>query len=277
MSLRPPWLATSTKAGQPGVAPKSYAISSSVCAISAMGTSSTIHRQATVDRNGGGLAQVVRLRPPIEADLEYRRIAADLRGDALGKAHRAVSIEVEAGLVNATRGVPVTVGGHRGHRPRGMFRGVLPLPLSVLGSSGPFLLDPWSRGRPSPSPSTSSCAAERTPWTAVRRSALRHLSRGWVRDRPGPDGKRQPQPLDRVEGRQRHNAGVTEITDMPNRGHSLNIDHGSQEVAQTAPKFIQRFVPAKPGAIFGRRTGLSYPRSRRISSHPNRPSIALRA
>jgi pimeloyl-ACP methyl ester carboxylesterase len=33
---------------------------------------------------------------------------------------------------------------------------------------------------------------------------------------------------------------------MPNRGHSLTIDHGWQEVAQTALDFVKRFVPAKP-------------------------------
>jgi hypothetical protein len=31
---------------------------------------------------------------------------------------------------------------------------------------------------------------------------------------------------------------------MPNRGHSLIIDHGWQEIAQTALDFVKRFVPA---------------------------------
>jgi pimeloyl-ACP methyl ester carboxylesterase len=35
---------------------------------------------------------------------------------------------------------------------------------------------------------------------------------------------------------------VTEIVEIPNRGHSLTIDSGWQEVAQTALDFIQRFV-----------------------------------
>jgi hypothetical protein len=39
---------------------------------------------------------------------------------------------------------------------------------------------------------------------------------------------------------------VTEIKKMPNRGHSLTIDHGWQEVAQTALDFVKRFDPAKP-------------------------------
>jgi pimeloyl-ACP methyl ester carboxylesterase len=46
--------------------------------------------------------------------------------------------------------------------------------------------------------------------------------------------------------RQRRNPSVTEIVKMPNRGHALTIDHGWQEVAQTALDFVKRFVPAKP-------------------------------
>jgi hypothetical protein len=46
--------------------------------------------------------------------------------------------------------------------------------------------------------------------------------------------------------RQKRNPNVTEIKKMPNRGHSLTIDDGWQEVAQTALDFVKRFVPAKP-------------------------------
>ena len=35
---------------------------------------------------------------------------------------------------------------------------------------------------------------------------------------------------------------VTEFVEMPDRGHSLTIDHGWQEVAQTSLDFIGRFV-----------------------------------
>jgi pimeloyl-ACP methyl ester carboxylesterase len=44
--------------------------------------------------------------------------------------------------------------------------------------------------------------------------------------------------------RQRHNPAVTEIAKIPNRGHSLTIDHGWREVADTALQFVQRFRPA---------------------------------
>jgi hypothetical protein len=42
--------------------------------------------------------------------------------------------------------------------------------------------------------------------------------------------------------RQRHNPGVTEIVKMANRGHSLTIDHGWREVAETALAFVERFA-----------------------------------
>jgi pimeloyl-ACP methyl ester carboxylesterase len=45
--------------------------------------------------------------------------------------------------------------------------------------------------------------------------------------------------------RQKRNPSVTEIKKMPNRGHSLTIDHGWQEVAQTALDFVKRFVPLR--------------------------------
>jgi non-heme chloroperoxidase len=42
--------------------------------------------------------------------------------------------------------------------------------------------------------------------------------------------------------RQKRNEGVTEIVQIPDRGHALTIDHGWHEVADTALGFIQRFV-----------------------------------
>jgi non-heme chloroperoxidase len=42
--------------------------------------------------------------------------------------------------------------------------------------------------------------------------------------------------------RQRRNPGVTEITKLTGRGHSLTIDSGWREVADTALRFIKRFV-----------------------------------
>lgn len=42
--------------------------------------------------------------------------------------------------------------------------------------------------------------------------------------------------------RQRRNPGITEIIEMKDRGHALTIDHGWQEVADTALTFVRRFV-----------------------------------
>jgi len=42
--------------------------------------------------------------------------------------------------------------------------------------------------------------------------------------------------------KQRHNTGVTEIVEVPNRGHALTIDSGWREVADTALAFVKRFV-----------------------------------
>jgi hypothetical protein len=35
---------------------------------------------------------------------------------------------------------------------------------------------------------------------------------------------------------------VTEIVEMPNRGHALTIDNGWREVADKALSFVKRFV-----------------------------------
>ncbi len=42
--------------------------------------------------------------------------------------------------------------------------------------------------------------------------------------------------------KQKRNAAVTEIVEIPGRGHSLTIDHGWREVADAALAFVQRFV-----------------------------------
>jgi pimeloyl-ACP methyl ester carboxylesterase len=42
--------------------------------------------------------------------------------------------------------------------------------------------------------------------------------------------------------RQKRNEGVTEIVELPGRGHALTIDSGWREVADTALAFVQRFA-----------------------------------
>jgi non-heme chloroperoxidase len=41
---------------------------------------------------------------------------------------------------------------------------------------------------------------------------------------------------------QRHNPGITEFTEIKERGHSLTIDHGWSEVADIALRFVRRFA-----------------------------------
>ena len=41
--------------------------------------------------------------------------------------------------------------------------------------------------------------------------------------------------------KQKRNEGVTEIVEIPDRGHSLTIDHGWREVADKALSFVRRF------------------------------------
>ena len=42
--------------------------------------------------------------------------------------------------------------------------------------------------------------------------------------------------------RQARNPGVTEIAEIPGRGHALTIDSGWREVAETALAFVKRFT-----------------------------------
>jgi non-heme chloroperoxidase len=45
---------------------------------------------------------------------------------------------------------------------------------------------------------------------------------------------------------QSHNKSVTEIAEIPNRGHALTLDSGWREVAETALAFTRRFSDAEP-------------------------------
>jgi non-heme chloroperoxidase len=156
----------------------------------------------------------------------------------------------------------------------GVFRGVLPLPFSVLKGVGPFLLDPRTRGRAI----TLTFDQFRYGWAnALDEQEARELyetyhvaapgialvQMGNANLNPGTEAKVDTKNPDRgplliIDGEkdhtvpwaianaayklQRRNPGVTEIVKMPNRGHSLTIDHGWRDVAQTALDFVKRFV-----------------------------------
>jgi non-heme chloroperoxidase len=158
----------------------------------------------------------------------------------------------------------------------GVFRGVLPLPGSVLKGVGPFLIDPRTRGRAV----TLTFDQFKYGWANalddkeakelydryhVAGSGIALVQMGNANLNPRTEAKVNTKNPDRgplliIDGekdhtvpwaianaaykRQQDNPSVTEITKMPNRGHSLTIDHGWQEVAQTALDFVKRFVPA---------------------------------
>jgi pimeloyl-ACP methyl ester carboxylesterase len=154
----------------------------------------------------------------------------------------------------------------------GIFRGVLPLPASVLRSSGPFLINPLTRRRAI----TLSFKQFKYGWANaldekeakelydrfhVAGSGVSLVQMGNANLNPWTEAKVNTKNPDRgplliIEGekdhtvpwalahatykRQRRNPGVTEIVKMPNRGHAITIDHGWREVAQTALDFVKR-------------------------------------
>jgi len=156
----------------------------------------------------------------------------------------------------------------------GVFRGVLPLPGSVLKGVGPFLVNPRTRGRAI----TLTFDQFKYGWANaldekeakqlydtfhVAGSGISLAQMGNANINPRTEAKVDTKNPDRgplliIDGekdhtvpwaianaaykRQKHNPGVTEIVKIPNRGHSLIIDHGWREVAQTALEFVKRFT-----------------------------------
>ena len=156
----------------------------------------------------------------------------------------------------------------------GPFRGVLPLPLSALKSAFPVLSNPLNKGRAVAltldqfkygwANALTDEEAKRlyetyhvaAPGVALMQMANANLN-------PFTEAKLDPKNPDRgplliIDGekdhtvpwaianasykRQSRNSAVTEITKIPNRGHSLTIDNGWREVAETALEFVKRFT-----------------------------------
>jgi pimeloyl-ACP methyl ester carboxylesterase len=156
----------------------------------------------------------------------------------------------------------------------GIFRGVLPLPASVLKGVGPFLVNPRTRGRAITltfdqfkygwaNALDEKEAKELYDTFHVAGSGVALVQMGNANLNPWTESKvdtKNPErgPLLIIDGekdhtvpwaianaaykRQSRNPGVTEIVKMPNRGHSLTIDHGWREVAETALAFVKRFT-----------------------------------
>jgi non-heme chloroperoxidase len=156
----------------------------------------------------------------------------------------------------------------------GVFRGVLPLPFSVLKGVGPFLINPLTRRRAITltfdqfkygwanaldeheakelydtfhvAGSGVSLAqmgnANLNPWTEAKVDT-KNPDRGPLLIIDGEKDHTVPWAIaNAAYKRQRRNPAVTEIVKMPNRGHSLTIDHGWREVAETALAFVTRYA-----------------------------------
>ena len=154
------------------------------------------------------------------------------------------------------------------------FRGVLPLPFSALKAAFPVLGNPANRNRAVPltfpqfrfafANAVSEAEAKQLYETyAVPASGAPLFQAAFANINPGTEAKVDTTnpgrgPLLILSGekdntvpwaisnasykKQKRNPGVTEIKEMPNRGHSLVIDSGWREVADTALAFVKRFV-----------------------------------
>jgi non-heme chloroperoxidase len=157
----------------------------------------------------------------------------------------------------------------------GPFRGVLPLPVSALRSASPVLKNPLNRGKAvtltfdqfqygwtnaiddedearrlydtyhvaAPGVALMQMAnANVNPWTEAKVDT-KNPNRGPLLIIDGEKDHTVPWAIaNAAYKRQRHNEAVTEIVKIPNRGHSLTIDSGWQEVAKTALDFVKRFA-----------------------------------
>ena len=153
------------------------------------------------------------------------------------------------------------------------FRGVLPLPISALKAASPVLGNPANRNRavpltfeqfrygfanvvgedeakelyetfsvPGSGETVFQAAAENlNPWTEAKVDTT-NPERGPLLIIEG--AKDHTVPLAVAEAaykKQKRNPGVTEIVEFPFRGHSLVIDAGWRDVADTALAFVKRF------------------------------------
>jgi non-heme chloroperoxidase len=154
------------------------------------------------------------------------------------------------------------------------FRGVLPLPISALKSASPVLSNPANRNRavpltyeqfrfgfanavseeeakqlydafavPAPgAPLFQAATANLNPWTEAKVNS-KNPDRGPLLIISGEKDHTVPPAIaNAAYKKQMRNEGVTEIAEIPGRGHALTIDSGWREVADTALAFVRRFV-----------------------------------
>jgi pimeloyl-ACP methyl ester carboxylesterase len=154
------------------------------------------------------------------------------------------------------------------------FRGVLPLPISALKSAAPVLGNPANRGRAVPltyeqfrfsfanavsedeakelyetyavpasgAPIFQAAAANLNPWSEAKVDS-KNPDRGPLLIISGEVDNTVPWAVANASfKKQKRNEGVTEIVEIPNRGHALTIDRGWREVADKALAFVERFA-----------------------------------
>jgi pimeloyl-ACP methyl ester carboxylesterase len=87
-------------------------------------------------------------------------------------------------------------------------------------------------------------AANLNPWTEVKVDS-ENPARGPLLIISGEQDNTVPWAIANASyKKQQRNDGVTEIVEIPGRGHALTIDNGWREVADTALAFVQRFAPS---------------------------------
>jgi len=153
------------------------------------------------------------------------------------------------------------------------FRGVLPLPVSALKSSKPVLGNPANRNRAVPltyeqfryafanaveedeakqlynefavpaagAPLFQAATANLNPWTEAKVKS-KNPDRGPLLIISGEEDHTVPWAIANASyKKQKRNEGVTEIAEVPKRGHALTIDNGWREVCEKALDFVKRF------------------------------------
>jgi non-heme chloroperoxidase len=84
--------------------------------------------------------------------------------------------------------------------------------------------------------------ANLNPWTEAKVDT-ENPDRGPLLIVSGAEDHTVPHSIsDAAYKQQQKNKGTTEFAEIPDRGHSLTIDHGWLEVAQTSLAFIERFA-----------------------------------
>jgi pimeloyl-ACP methyl ester carboxylesterase len=154
------------------------------------------------------------------------------------------------------------------------FRGVLPLPISTLRSALPVIGNPLNRGKAisltlgqfrygwanalndeeakqvyaefhvpgAAAPIFQGAMANANPWTELKVDAT-NPDRGPLLLISGEADHTVPWAIVNASyKKQKRNSGVTEVERIANRGHSLTVDGGWREVANSALGFIKRFT-----------------------------------